>query len=144
MGECCCNNTKIRLIYSCSGCADVGELADQVARKLTREGYGKMTCLASISAGISGTIASAKGADENVAIDGCSVACARKTLENIGVKPTETYILTDMYLEKGKTAISEEIIAVVSEQIKQGTVSEAQSKEEQDKNKNTECSCGSC
>lgn len=48
MGECGCNNTKTRLIYSCSGCADVGEIADQVARKLTRDGYGKMTCLASI------------------------------------------------------------------------------------------------
>ncbi|MDD3641817.1 MAG: putative zinc-binding protein [Candidatus Caldatribacteriota bacterium] len=144
MGECGCNNTKTRLIYSCSGCADVGEIADQVARKLTRDGYGKMTCLASISAGISGTIASAKGADENITLDGCSVACARKTLENIGVKPTETYILTDMYLEKGKTSVSEEIINVVSEQIKHGIVSRTQPKKEQENNKNTGCSCGSC
>jgi len=144
MEQCCCNDTKTRLVYSCSGCADVGEIADQVARKLTRDGYGKMTCLASISAGISGTIASAKGADENVAIDGCSVSCARKTLENIGVKPTEAYILTDMCLEKGKTTVSEEIIAVVSEQIKQGIVSEVPPKQEQGKNKNAGWFCGSC
>ena len=143
MGECCCN-IKTRLIYSCSGCVDVGEIADKVARKLSREGYGKMTCLASISANISGTIASAKGADANVTIDGCSVACARKTLENIGVKPAKSYTLTDMWLEKGKTTVREEIITVVSEQIKQGIVSEAQSKEEQGNNKNTGCSCGSC
>jgi len=144
MGACCCNNTITRLIYSCSGCADVGEIADQVARKLTRDGYGKMTCLASISAGISGTIASAKGADENITIDGCSVACARKILENIGVKPTEAYILTDMYLEKGETTISKEIIDVVSDQIKQGKAPEIQPKEEKDNNKNNGCSCGSC
>ncbi|MDX9798524.1 MAG: putative zinc-binding protein [Bacteroidales bacterium] len=144
MGECCCSNSKTRLIYSCSGCADVGEIADQVSRKLTRDGYGKMTCLASISAGISGTIASAKGADENVAIDGCSVACARKTLENIGVKPTEVYILTDMWLEKGKTKVSEEIIAVVSQQIKQGITPAAKPGEKQDNNQNSGCSCGSC
>ncbi len=100
MGE-CCGNIKTRLIYSCSGCVDVGEIADKVARKLTIEGYGKMTCLASISAGISGTIASAKSADENVTVDGCSVACARKTLENIGVKPAESYT-TEMWLEKYK------------------------------------------
>jgi uncharacterized metal-binding protein len=144
MEQCCCNNTKTRLVYSCSGCADVGEIADQVSRKLTRDGYGTMTCLVSISAGISGTIALAKGADENVAIDGCSVACARKTLENIGVKPTDAYILTDMYLEKGETTVSEEIINVVSEQLKQGVISETQPKEEQGKNKNAGCSCGSC
>ena len=98
----------------------MGEIADQVARKLTRDGYGKMTCLASISVGISGTIASAKGADENITLDGCLAACAKKTLENIGVKPAEAYILTDMWLEKGKTRVSEEIITVVSEQIKHG------------------------
>ena len=144
MRECCCNNTITRLVYSCSGCADVGEIADQVARKLTREGYGKMTCLASISADISGTIASARGADENITVDGCSVACARKTLENIGVNPAESYILTEMWLEKGKTTVSEEIINVVSEQIKQGIAFETQPKEEQSNNKNTGCSCGSC
>ncbi len=144
MEQYCCSDTKTRLVYSCSGCADVGEIADQVSRKLTKDGYGKMTCLASISAGISGTIASAKGADENIAIDGCSVACARKTLENIGIKPTEAYILTDMYLEKGKTTVSEEIINVVSEQIKKGITFETPPKGEQGKNKNTGCSCGSC
>lgn len=144
MGECCCNNAIARLIYSCSGCAGVGEIADQVARKLNREGYGKMTCLASISAGISGTIASARGADENITIDGCSVACARKILENINIEPDKSYILTDMWLEKGKTTVSKEIITVVNEQIKQGIVSKGQLKKEQGNNKNTGCSCDSC
>ena len=37
-----------KLIFSCSGAADVGELADQTARKLTRNGDGKMFCLAGI------------------------------------------------------------------------------------------------
>ncbi len=61
-----------------------------------------MTCLASIGAGLSGYVQSAKGAGENITIDGCSVACAKKALENIGVTPT-AYILTDLGLIKGKS-----------------------------------------
>lgn len=115
MADCCGGGTK--LIYACSGAADVGEIADRVTRKLRSEGNFLMTCLAGIGAGLSGYVESAKGADENITIDGCPVACAKKTLERIGVTPT-SYILTDLGLVKGKTAVTEEIIIEMSEKIK--------------------------
>ena len=115
MADCCATETK--LIYACSGAADVGEIADQVARKLRSEGFAKMTCLAGIGAGLSGYVQSAKGADENITIDGCPVACAKTTLEKIGVTPT-SYTLTDMGLIKGETPITEKIIAQMCEKIK--------------------------
>ena len=34
-----------RLIFACSGASDVGEIADRAARKLSREGVGKMYCI---------------------------------------------------------------------------------------------------
>ena len=85
MADCCKGETK--LIYACSGAADVGEIADRVVRKLRSEGDFLMTCLAGVGAGLSGYVQSAKGADANITIDGCPVACARKTLERIGVTP---------------------------------------------------------
>ena len=115
MAECCGGGTK--LIYSCSGAADVGEIADQVARRLRSEGFAKMTCLAGIGAGLSGYVQSAKGADENITIDGCSVACAKKTLENIGVTPT-AYILTDLGLVKGESPVTKETVKQMSDKIK--------------------------
>ena len=115
MADCCKAGTK--LIYACSGAADVGEIDDRVVRRLRNEGFTKMTCLAGIGAGLSGYVQSAKGADENVAIDGCQVACAKKTLEKIGVNPNE-YILADMGLVKGETPVTEEIIMQMCEKIK--------------------------
>lgn len=115
MAECCEGGT--RLIYSCAGSADVGEIADRVTRKLRDEGYARMTCLAGIGAGFSGYLQSAKGADLNITVDGCKTACAKKTLEKIGVNPT-SYILTDMGLVKGETPITETIIAQMCEKIK--------------------------
>lgn len=115
MAECCEGGT--RLIYSCAGSADVGEIADRVTRRLRDEGYGRMTCLAGIGAGLSGFVQSAIGADENITVDGCPIACARKSLERIGVKPT-SYILTNFGLEKHETPVTEKIIDEIFEKIK--------------------------
>jgi len=42
----CCGGPK--LIFACSGAADVGAIADQAARRLTKDGAGAMFCLAGI------------------------------------------------------------------------------------------------
>lgn len=115
MADCC--KTETKLIYSCSGAADVGEIADRVVRKLRADGSARMTCLAGISAGLSGYVQSAKGADVNITIDGCKTACAKKTLEKIGVTPA-SYILTGFGLVKGETPVTEKIIDQMCEKIK--------------------------
>ncbi len=119
MAECCTDGTK--LIYSCSGASNVGEIADRVARKLRAEGLGTMTCLASIGAHLSGFVESAKGAEENITIDGCPVACAKKNLEHVGIKP-KSFILTEMGLVKGKTPVNEEIVDETSKKLLQMTL----------------------
>jgi uncharacterized metal-binding protein len=109
MAECCCGNEGVTLLYSCSGGADVGELADRVTRKLAKEGYGKISCLAGIGADISGFIESAKCAEKNITIDGCSVRCAAKNFENRGITPT-SIVLTELGFTKGSTTINEETV----------------------------------
>ena len=115
MSDCC---GGVKLIYACSGAADVGALSDGVARKLAKEGYAtKMTCLAGIGAGLSGYIESAKGAESNIAIDGCQIACARIALQNIGV-PVKSFILTDLGYVKGQTEVTAGVIEAAAEKIR--------------------------
>jgi len=111
----CCQGANI-LIYSCSGGSDVGEIADRTARKLGKEGFGKMTCLAAVGAHLPKFLESAQAADLNLTIDGCPVACARKNLEHIGMKP-RSFILTEMGLVKGQTPVSEKIVEEMAEKI---------------------------
>jgi uncharacterized metal-binding protein len=127
---------ETNLIYACSGAADVGEIADQVARRLRSEGVAKMTCLAGIGAGLSNYVQSSIGADMNITIDGCSVACAKKTLEKIGVTPA-SYILTDLGLIKGETPVTEKIVDQMSDKIKSTKTVPASSVQ-----KGGGCSCG--
>lgn len=117
MGQCCsCGSNGIKLIYSCSGAANTGLLADSVSRKLMNEGSGKMTCLAAVGADLSGFIESAKCADKNIVIDGCGVSCGKIIFEKNNLL-FEHFILTNFDVEKGKTEITAELIEEVSKKI---------------------------
>lgn len=113
----CCGGGTV-LLYSCSGAADVGCIADKVTRILSKEKIGKMTCLAGVGARLSGFIASAEGAARNIVIDGCPVACAQKGLQSIGVQP-ESYNLANYGLKKGESTVSEELVEEIARMIKE-------------------------
>ena len=108
-----CCVTAPKLIFPCSGAADVGEITDRAARKLTRDGIGRMYCLAGIGGRVENIMESTKGASKILVIDGCSSDCARNTLLQAGFKEFEHLRLTDIGLEKGKSPVSEEMIEIV-------------------------------
>ena len=102
-----------KLIFACSGAADVGAIADQAARKLTREGAGKMFCLAGVGGRISGIMKTTEAAAKRLAIDGCPLNCARKCLEEAGFTEMEHIQLADLQMAKGATPVTEDAIESV-------------------------------
>lgn len=100
------------LIFGCSGGSDVGGMADQVARRLAKDGKGKMYCLAGIGGGIPNMLETARLAERIIAIDGCPVNCAKKILDNAGLR-AEYHNLKDMGFEKGKTIVNDETLEIV-------------------------------
>ena len=104
-----------KLIFACSGAADVGAIADQAARKLTKEGAGKMYCLAGIGGRVSGILKTTESAARILAMDGCSLNCAKNCLEQAGFTKFEHLQLADLGLEKGKSPVNDENIARVCE-----------------------------
>ena len=99
------------VIYACSGCSDAGELADRIARRLTQEGVGRMSCLAGIGGRVKHLVAVAEKAERILVIDGCPINCARKTLELAGLRQFEHLGLDELGLRKGACPVSEENIA---------------------------------
>ena len=72
------------LIFACSGAADVGQIADLAARRLSAEGVGKMFRLAGVGGRVNGIMETTANAAAILAIDGYPLDCARKTLESAG------------------------------------------------------------
>lgn len=78
----------------------MGQIANAAAFGLATRGTGKMACLSAVSAGMPGPVTGAKQARLVLAIDGCPVKCAAKTLEKAGIKPTHNVLVTDLGLRK--------------------------------------------
>ena len=119
MAQCSCNcggDQKLRLLYACSGAADVGQVADLVARRLDDEEWGGMSCLSGIGADLSGFIESAKEAD-NIIIEGCPVGCGRKMFETRGLPFTEI-VMTQQGLVKGSSPATLEVVERMAETVK--------------------------
>ena len=88
------------MILACSGGSNVGQLSNQAAVELTQEGYGRMYCLAGVGGLLSGFVQSAKDAPRMVAIDGCSIGCAKAILEKGDVSLKSYLVVTELGIEK--------------------------------------------
>ena len=97
--RCLCEPNDI-LIFSCAGSSNVGQIANQAAVRLAQEGIGRYFCLAGIGGHVSGMIESTKAGKMLIAIDGCPVGCAKKTLEHTGFNIDEYVQITDLGIEK--------------------------------------------
>jgi len=106
-----------KLIFACSGAADVGEISDRVARKLTRDGAGQMFCLAGVGGGVSGILDKTRSAARIVAIDGCSLDCAKKTLELAGFEGFIHTRVTDLGMEKGQAPATDQNVEIVTDSV---------------------------
>jgi uncharacterized metal-binding protein len=102
MTEDCCASGGNIMILACSGGSNVGQLSNQAAIELTREGVGKMFCLAGIGAQLSGFVQSAWDVETMVAIDGCPVGCAKAILEQAKVPLKNHLVITELGIEKNK------------------------------------------
>jgi len=97
--KCLCEPNEI-LIFSCAGSSNVGQIANQAAVRLAQEGIGRYFCLAGIGGHVSGMIESTKAGKMLIAIDGCPVGCAKKTLEHTGFNIDEYVQVTELGIEK--------------------------------------------
>ena len=118
MSECSCGGKcKEKVLFACSGAADVGELSDKVARKLRKDGFGKMSCLIGIGAKLDNFLQTAKNSN-TIVIDGCSVNCGKKAVEAAGITAT-IITLTEMGMEKGKSPVTDDLVNKTAESIKE-------------------------
>lgn len=98
----CCGNAGEIMILACSGGSNVGQITNQVAVELMREGHGQMFCLAGVGAQLRRFVKSAQDALRIVVLDGCSIGCAKKVIENADVSGWKYVVLTELGIEKAK------------------------------------------
>jgi uncharacterized metal-binding protein len=108
MSNTCCGGKQ--LIFACSGAADVGAIADQAARSLTKDGMGSMFCLAGVGGRVAGIMKTTAAASRILAIDGCPLSCVKHCLEEAGFTRFEHLQLASIGFEKGKSPLNEDAV----------------------------------
>jgi len=108
----CCGGPK--LIFACSGAADVGAVADQAARKLTRDGVGSMFCMAGLGGQVKPIMEKTRSASKILAIDGCPLNCVKSGLNAAGFTTFEHLQLAELGMAKGATAPTPENVDKVA------------------------------
>ena len=112
--QCSCA-TAPRLVFPCLGASNVGELSDQAARQTTKDGTGRMYCLAGIGGRVETVMVNTRGAAKMLVIDGCSQECARKTMELAGFSRFQHLKLEAMGFKKGETPVTPERVRQVAD-----------------------------
>jgi uncharacterized metal-binding protein len=90
-----------RIIFPCAGQANVGQLTNLAAVRLTEEGYGSIACASLLAIGTESLIASALNADEVVVLDGCPMQCAKKIAGAQGIAAGQYLVMTELGIAKG-------------------------------------------
>jgi uncharacterized metal-binding protein len=102
---------KAVVVYACSGCSDTGEIADRIARQLTRESAAQMSCLAGIGGRVESLMLKAANAERILAVDGCPLNCATHTLKLAGFQNFEHLELYKIGIRKGSCPVTVERVA---------------------------------
>ena len=93
----------------------MGGLSDQAARQMTKDGQGRMYCLAGIGGRVETIIVDTRAAAKVLVIDGCSQECARRTMELAGFSGFQHLKLEAMGFKKGETPVTPERIRQVAD-----------------------------
>lgn len=94
------NSKDKPIIYSCSGCSDIAQLANYIAVTFDRMGEAEMSCISGVGGGVKPLVKKAQSGRIIVALDGCPLHCSKHCLENANVASTLHYTLTDFGIKK--------------------------------------------
>ncbi|MCF7201735.1 putative zinc-binding protein [Pseudomonas oligotrophica] len=107
------------LVYSCSGCSNVAQMANTLAVRLDRAGLAEMSCIAGVGGRVEALVKKAHSGRRILAIDGCPLHCARACLAQHGVTPDVHVTLSSYGLRKRyRQDCSEEEVAALFEDMK--------------------------
>jgi len=88
------------LVYSCSGCSNIAQLANQIAIELDRDCIAEMSCIAGIGGGVESILKKAKSGRKIISLDGCPLQCVKNSLSHHAIESTLHYTLTEYGIKK--------------------------------------------
>ena len=108
---------ELPLVYACSGCSSVAQLANDVAVHLDHEGKAEMSCISGVGGGVPALVKVAQSGRNIIAIDGCQMHCVAACLDKCGVEADQHVKLYEQGHKKrlGEKASTEDLVEVIEQ-----------------------------
>jgi uncharacterized metal-binding protein len=91
---------KKPIVYSCSGCSNLAQMAHNISLNLDGDGIAEMSCISGVVGRVGPIMDLAKSGRPIIAIDGCSLSCTKFCLEASDLKADYYYLISDLGFEK--------------------------------------------
>jgi uncharacterized metal-binding protein len=88
------------LVYSCSGCSNIAQLANQIAVDFDRSNIAEMSCIAGVGGGVKKLVKLAQSKRVIIALDGCHLHCVKSCLNSQNVSADFHFTLTEFGVKK--------------------------------------------
>ena len=88
------------IVYSCSGCSNLAQMAHNISLTLDGDGIAEMSCIAGVVGKIEPIMAMAKSGRPIIAIDGCELGCTKTCLDKSAIKTDHYFKISDLGFEK--------------------------------------------
>ena len=88
------------IVYSCSGCSNLAQMAHNISLNLDGDGIAEMSCIAGVVGKVGPIMDLANSGRPIIAIDGCGLSCTKSCLEASNLKADYYYLISDLGFEK--------------------------------------------
>ncbi len=109
---------NLYIVLACDGASSVGQVGNEVAKKLTVDHDARMCCLAAVAAGSPVHVKIAEKSKKLIVINGCANKCASKILDQKGIKYDYSVTISELGVKKASTLdFDEENVKKITEKI---------------------------
>ena len=88
------------IVYSCSGCSNLAQMAHNISLTLDGDGIADMSCISGVVGKVKPIMNLAKSGRAIIAIDGCELGCTKACLDKSGIKTDHYFKISDLGFDK--------------------------------------------
>jgi len=100
------SDKKKPIVYSCSGCSNLAQIAHDLALNMDKDGIAEMSCISGVIGKVGPILEVANSGLPIFAIDGCSLACTKACLDACGISVEHHFDISQYGFEKRAGQVS--------------------------------------
>jgi len=88
------------IVYSCSGCSNLAQMAHNISLTLDGDGIAEMSCISGVVGNVKPIMDLANSGRPIIAIDGCDLGCTKACLDKSNIKTDHYFKISDLGFDK--------------------------------------------